>query len=599
MLYLHDYENDFSTKHMRYFKNHCLHFNYSLLMFSKKVNLLIIFAVLIVFIQPIWSQNNNTSDSLSTKTFSYLNDKIILHSSDPYKGSIYANAYLLKAKKEKDSSNIVQGFYLLSYINKENLKDALTYLESAITFNKNNSLPNFNPYLHRDKGNIHYIKGEYKKALKSYLNAKNELDFNVGWNQPLIISIDYNIGLLMLEFREFNDAINIFNEAREFILEMNLKEQYIYDYLEILHGLSISYWYNNTLDSTVYYNDLQYQEAILHKNLYHEKKSRITQALIYYKTENYQKALDSISKYESFIEETQDSIYLAVTQFYKGKIYQKLGNPELAIKTFKKVDTIIQKNNNHSWVFEENYKILRNYYQDKGDLKNQLFYLDKLINFDSILYSNNTYLKNTILTKYNTPKLIAEKEILISALLKKDNRKSKVVYFISTLAIIFLALMLYYYRKRVTDKKRFEALLAKNIYTLEATPSNPDTVKQLTIPLEIVNDVLKKISHFEEKKEFLDNTITLNKLSKNLGTNSNYLSRIINFHKNKNFSTYLSHLRIDYTIDILKEQPKLREYTIKAISYEVGFNSVETFTSAFYKRTKIYPSYFIKQLKKK
>ena len=90
-----------------------------------------------------------------------------------------------------------------------------------------------------------------------------------------------------------------------------------------------------------------------------------------------------------------------------------------------------------------------------------------------------------------------------------------------------------------------------------------------------------KIDAFETQKGFTDSKITLNNLSKKLKTNSNYLSRTINFHKGKNFSTYLSDLRINHAINILKEQPKFREYTIKAIAYEVGFKRVETFTIAF------------------
>lgn len=93
-------------------------------------------------------------------------------------------------------------------------------------------------------------------------------------------------------------------------------------------------------------------------------------------------------------------------------------------------------------------------------------------------------------------------------------------------------------------------------------------------------------------------SINLNSLAKNMGTNSNYLSKIINFHKGDNFSTYLSDLRIEYTIEALQKQSKLREYTIKTIAHEVGFGNTESFTKAFYKKTGLYPSYFIKQLKK-
>jgi len=39
-------------------------------------------------------------------------------------------------------------------------------------------------------------------------------------------------------------------------------------------------------------------------------------------------------------------------------------------------------------------------------------------------------------------------------------------------------------------------------------------------------------------------------------------------------------------------------YTIKALASESGFNTTEAFSKSFYKKTGIYPSYFIKELKK-
>jgi len=48
----------------------------------------------------------------------------------------------------------------------------------------------------------------------------------------------------------------------------------------------------------------------------------------------------------------------------------------------------------------------------------------------------------------------------------------------------------------------------------------------------------------------------------------------------------------------LKEDFKLRSYTIDAIAHEVGFNNVSTFVKAFKVKTGIYPSYYIKKLNK-
>ena len=155
---------------------------------------------------------------------------------------------------------------------------------------------------------------------------------------------------------------------------------------------------------------------------------------------------------------------------------------------------------------------------------------------------------------------------------------------------------MYYYFKRTTYKRRFEALLKNNTQKLTVV-KNPKS--STTIPDYLVDKILEKVLTFEKERGYLDSSITLNSMAKKLETNSNYLSKVVNLTKGRNFSTYISDLRINYTVEALKNQPKLREYTVKAIANEVGFNNTESFTKAFYKNTKLYPSYFIKQLKKK
>ena len=88
-------------------------------------------------------------------------------------------------------------------------------------------------------------------------------------------------------------------------------------------------------------------------------------------------------------------------------------------------------------------------------------------------------------------------------------------------------------------------------------------------------------------------------MAKQFGTNSTYLSKVINLKKDKNFSQYINDLRIDYAIEQFEINTKFRKYTIKAIAGECGFKNAESFSKAFYKKWGIYPSYYLKQLKDK
>ena len=119
------------------------------------------------------------------------------------------------------------------------------------------------------------------------------------------------------------------------------------------------------------------------------------------------------------------------------------------------------------------------------------------------------------------------------------------------------------------------------------------------ISKEVIEEILKKLSHFEKENHFLDSSLTLTKLAKKLSTNSSYLSKVVNTHKDENFSKYLSRLRIEYITQELIKNEKMRNFTVKAIAFEAGFNNAESFSKSFRKSNGLYPSRFIKQLEKK
>jgi AraC-like DNA-binding protein len=79
-------------------------------------------------------------------------------------------------------------------------------------------------------------------------------------------------------------------------------------------------------------------------------------------------------------------------------------------------------------------------------------------------------------------------------------------------------------------------------------------------------------------------------------SNSSYVSKVINHFKQKSFSQYINDLRIDFVVEQLKTNKTWRKYTIQALANEIGFSSPDSFTRAFYKKTGIKTSYFLKNL---
>lgn len=127
--------------------------------------------------------------------------------------------------------------------------------------------------------------------------------------------------------------------------------------------------------------------------------------------------------------------------------------------------------------------------------------------------------------------------------------------------------------------------------------SAPQVTTKDTIDLEeITKTILKRLQQFEQNKGFLNSGISVHNLAKQIQTNSKYLSKTINIHKGKKFTTYINDLRIQYAKDRLTQDTTFRKYTIASIAVEIGFNTPHTFSNAFYKHTNMHPSDFIKQL---
>lgn len=543
-------------------------------------------------------------DSLQNKTYDYLFEAMrnaaALEKTE--KAKYYMQIVLAKAHMEKNGEYAVKGYFLLYYLN-DDARLAMQYIDSAMVSSKNLGYPDYDGILLTSKGGLHYSLREYKLALDSYLGAKRIAEEQN--DAETLMDSEYSIGLIQSRIGANEEAIQSSRNYYDLVAKANQNSFRPILHLQALNGLSDVYLYDKQLDSASLYTNLLINEAKKFNSREFLIKGKGNEAILSFHQKKYRQSIDSILKYLPEIVKKNDSLTMSFANFYLGKSYAKLEQWETAIEHFQKADSIIRNKQIHMLELRENYDILHSYFKDKGDLPKQLAYLEKLIDFDSILYENNTYLKNSLFTNYEKPKLFEEKERLIEQLEARDGKKSLALYAASILISILLIVVLYSYRKRVLDKKRFKALINENVSTthMGSRPENSknegnDQKEILRIPEAIVEDILDKLDRFEENQKFLNPKITLNSLAKSLGTNSSYLSKIVNHHKEKNFSSFLSDLRIQYAIKALQEQPKLREYTVKAIAFEVGFKNSESFTNAFYKQTKIYPSYFIKQLKK-
>src|SRR5690606_6079474 len=107
-------------------------------------------------------------------------------------------------------------------------------------------------------------------------------------------------------------------------------------------------------------------------------------------------------------------------------------------------------------------------------------------------------------------------------------------------------------------------------------------------------ELLKKLSKFEQSEKFIQKNITLSYMANYLNTNTAYLSKLINQHKEKNFNDYINELKIKYIIHKIQSDPSYLNYKVTYLAEKCGL-PYSTFVAVFKEFTGMTPSEFIKQ----
>jgi AraC-like DNA-binding protein len=528
---------------------------------------------------------------------------------DSIRAEKVARTYLDRARKEQDTIKMARGYDRLARIfhPQKNIQfaDSIIYLTNNI---KNITYPGIGYIL---KATEYYLEGELEFAFNNYIKAykiavKNNNIAHQVYLSDVLIYIKIFWGnkraalVLQKKRHKLITEIDYYDElkkSRRKGADINLNDLYLENELYSISNFVLCYIELKLLDSAQYYLDIGYKKIKKYNGTPNVKyKYEIifptSHAEINYYKKNYRASLDTINDLlSSFKLETIGgnkhfkSIYL-----FKGLNLYELNNKKEGVTYLLKADSILNKNKSslvpyHRMIYE---KLLDYYTNENIDLNKRLKCLNKLIEVDSIIIKNYQFFEPTLIKEFENPELFKEKEKIIEEL-KFDNIKSKSIIWIvlGVLSTCILILILYYKRQQTYKVRHKELMHLVN---------KAKSISQLKVPRDIFNDILDKLETFERKKGYLKSDITINQLAKTFGTNHKYLSKVINIEKDNNFSQYLNDLRITYAFTELQMNDKLRSFTIVAIAKENGFKNAESFSKAFYKKYKIKPSFYLKQL---
>lgn len=533
-------------------------------------------------------------DSLTDKSYTYLFGQFRKNYTDTINSLLYLQTSLAKATKEDDKLKKAIILNTLSAYGKDKSEKIALIKQAALQGEGIESTELIPVYT--NIGGVYHDYYEYEKALTYYVKALQLTEkFNIEEYKYILLT---NIAKVKEGIGKHDEALLLYKECFDYgnTKHPNDTIRTITNVINMAESLRN----NKKHDSaTYYYNTIV---GVANQRLpSYGRILTINEGINQYHKKNYSEAEKLLKRGASKLEISPESqTYYIVSQIYLGKLQQlQYNNKEKAKAYYLKVDSIQAATELIIPEISTAYDFLISYYKDKGDFKKQLDITNKFLKLKTVVSSRHIQTTDRLYADFDTPQLLKNKQALIN---KLENKTNTTTIYLGLLILGFLVLFIMQYTRYKKHKKRYNTIISNLNKKEKDTPLSedkitPTPVQKLNIDETVIASVLKKLKTFETKKDFLQPDINISTLAKKCNTNTKYLSKIINIHKGKSFINYINDHRIDYILKELKENTTLQLYTIKSISEEAGFNTAESFATAFKKKTGIKPSYYIRNLK--
>lgn len=573
---------------MQNFKNSVLYF---------KIMQKLRFLILVIFIFNPISLYCQQADSLSSMPNRYLVAKLDSLQFDKNNPMVwvYLGAYIKNAKIKEDYKTLFYGYRTAVFHSEGDTK--LAYSDSALMSAKKINDSDFIGQAYYLKGHIFYEKREYKNTLDNYLLA-NEI-LSTSKDYFTIHQVNYGIAVVKSYLGYYSDALPLLQTSAQYFHNQKSADGNLY-YIRCLFRKGEIYQNMGNFAKAKEVNLLGLQESIKYDEKIQEQYFNLAIGVDEFNDKNYALSIKNIEKALPTMQENSYFEMEGKAYFYLAKSFIALKQEDKALANFEMIDSLFVKHNYLNQQLRGTYEWLIDHYKLTSNKDKQLYYINQLLKVDQVNAANNQYLVHKINKDYDTQRLIKEKEQL-----EKDFSNWR--YYAIGLLILFLLITLLYFHKFRKSQQynqklhlQYQELLRKKREERILDSQNLDSPKKVVkeIPENIVEDLLNRLEKFENNQEFLNRNIDLKSLADKFKTNTTYLSKVVNTYKKRNFNSYVNKLRINYMIELLKKEPKVRNYTIEALSEIAGFTSSRHFSDTFHAETGLRPTYFLEKIQK-
>lgn len=534
------------------------------------------------------AQSFKIPDSLRNRNFDYLFDRIEDDNNSSEQRSLYLQSFLMKAKMEEHWEELSNAYKNYVHYAPDRLK--LIYADSMVIAAKRSNSNEIIGSAYLSKGIAYYSQKRLAEAMDIYLIADRYIKKTN--DNYLIYKTKYRIGQIKLYLGYYNEAVSIFQQCISYFKDSNDRA-----YLDSLHSLGICYSKIGNYGLCTSINETGIAEGIRIRNRdmesYFIHSEGINQSMIH----NYVIGIEKIQSSLPYIRANKDFSNVMIGYFYIGKSYWGLGNKEKALTYFEKVDKSYMERDYMRPDLREAYEFMISYYKDKNMIKEQLQYVEKLLEVDKKLHLTYTYLQGKIRKEYDTKELVDEQQKLKNSLnIRKYNDQISIAIIGGMFLFIVYGIMRHFKNKK-ESRKRYEELVQK-IEDMEKAKAYKTDDSDFSISKGAEAAVLHSLQKFENSKKFLERDWDLTKLASYCNTNTKYLSLIILRHRGKKFNEYINGLKVDHIAQRIRSEKVLQKYSHEALAGEAGFSTTRRFVKAFVGCTGITPKYFIEEAKK-
>lgn len=449
---------------------------------------------------------------------------------------------------------------------------------------------------------------QYSEALTTYTHAL-ELA-NRQNDSHTAASCLGNIGNIYGEMGDFDRAEHYFKKGYDMALEqkdLSLQQKFA------INLVMVNCEKGNVEEARKYYNiqmgiPLKLTPVMRYYAL--NNQSTIAMAAHDYITAHYY-----LKKVRQYIEDTGlDYRYLCTTYGTSGSIYMMQKRPKEAIKNFLTELQLAKKNHDAKLVCSIYRQLYVTYNMTGNTQKAQDYKMRYLSLSDSLFDQNRMHAAQNKLFDY-------ENQLNDQIISNLTERSRMLMAYVGLFLCFIIVLSMLYVKLRRRNKHLLEAqqlLIEKNKELTkqddaskamirkyaesighkvhsdneetadEGRQTSLLTAEQQTILLDKINRVMDDIATIS-RQDF-----SLNMLAELVGSNTKYVSAVINENYGMNFKTYLNEHRIREACRRLSDAQHYGNMTIQAIYEELGYKSGSSFVQAFRKLNGMNPSQYQK-----